>query len=101
MDADRVIGWKTHLQNLQNPQLVEFRRRLAPVLPLSCFPDIFSGPAGKTGEVGLPHKVSIAPDIDTTKGLRDPAILAVLLGCGLRRFEVAALRFTRPKRDGR
>src|SRR5271169_4799184 len=32
-----------------------------------------------------------APDVGTTKGLRDRAILAVLLGCGLRRSEVAAL----------
>ena len=32
-----------------------------------------------------------APDIATVKGLRDRAILAVLLGCGLRRSEVAAL----------
>src|ERR1039458_5508675 len=32
-----------------------------------------------------------APDVTTTKGLRDRAILAVLLGCGLRRSEVAAL----------
>ncbi|HEV3331305.1 MAG TPA: site-specific integrase [Bryobacteraceae bacterium] len=32
-----------------------------------------------------------APDITTTKGLRDRAMLAVLLGCGLRRSEVAAL----------
>jgi site-specific recombinase XerD len=30
-----------------------------------------------------------APDATTTKGLRDRAILAVLLGCGLRRSEVA------------
>jgi site-specific recombinase XerD len=34
-----------------------------------------------------------APDITTVKGLRDRAILAVLLGCGLRRSEVAALKF--------
>jgi site-specific recombinase XerD len=32
-----------------------------------------------------------APDITTTKGLRDRTIIAVLLGCGLRRSEVAAL----------
>ncbi len=32
-----------------------------------------------------------APDVTTNKGLRDRAMLAVLLGCGLRRSEVAAL----------
>lgn len=32
-----------------------------------------------------------APDVSTTKGLRDRAILAVLLGCGLRREEAASL----------
>src|ERR1035441_6846735 len=32
-----------------------------------------------------------APDITTTKGLRDRAIIAVLLGCALRRSAVAAL----------
>src|SRR5882762_10727764 len=43
-----------------------------------------------------------APDITTVKGLRDRAILAVLLGCGLRRSEVAAVTFTHlQQRDGR
>jgi integrase len=43
-----------------------------------------------------------APDITTLRGLRDRAILAVLLGCGLRRSEVAALNFSHlQQRDGR
>ena len=42
------------------------------------------------------------PDITTLKGLRDRAILAVLLGCGLRRSEAANLTFTHlQQRDGR
>jgi integrase len=43
-----------------------------------------------------------APDISALRGLRDRAILAVLLGCGLRRSEVAPLTFTHlQQRDGR
>src|SRR6202034_4275298 len=43
-----------------------------------------------------------APDITTVGGLRDRAILAVLLGCGLRRSGVAALTFVHvQQRDGR
>jgi site-specific recombinase XerD len=42
------------------------------------------------------------PDASATKGLRDRAILAVLLGCGLRRSESAALTFGHvQQRDGR
>ena len=43
-----------------------------------------------------------APDIATMKGMRDRAIIAVLLGCGLRRSEVAALTMEHiQQRDGR
>ena len=43
-----------------------------------------------------------APDVETLKGLRDRAILAVLIGCGLHRSEAAALDFAHVRqRDGR
>jgi site-specific recombinase XerD len=48
------------------------------------------------------QKLLNTPDTTTTKGLRDRAILAVLLGCGLRRSEVAALSVGHvQQRDGR
>jgi site-specific recombinase XerD len=43
-----------------------------------------------------------APDIRTLKGRRDRALLAVLIGCGLRRSEAANLSFDHvQQRDGR
>ena len=43
-----------------------------------------------------------APDADTRKGLRDRAILAVLLSCGLRRAELLRLKLTDlTQREGR
>lgn len=43
-----------------------------------------------------------APDTRTLKGLRDCALLAVLIGCGLRRAEAANLSFEHvQQRDGR
>lgn len=43
-----------------------------------------------------------APDTGTLKGLRDRAILAVVIGCGLRRAEAASVTFDHlQQRDGR
>ncbi len=43
-----------------------------------------------------------APDITTLKGKRDRAMLAVMLGCGLRRSEVVVIRWPQlQKRSGR
>jgi site-specific recombinase XerD len=48
------------------------------------------------------QKLLNAPAVTTVKGLRDRAILAALLGCGLRRSEVGALTFTHiQQRDSR
>jgi len=48
------------------------------------------------------QKLLDAPDTDTLKGLRDRAILAVLIGCGLRRAEAANLAFDHiQQRDAR
>ena len=43
-----------------------------------------------------------APDIKTLKGIRDRALLAVLIGCGLRRAEASILSFSHiEQREGR
>ena len=42
---------------------------------------------------GRRHALQSAPDVSTVRGLRDRAMLAVLLGCGLRQSEVAGLTF--------
>lgn len=43
-----------------------------------------------------------APDVKTLKGIRDRALLAVLIGCGLRRAEAAILSFHHiEQREGR
>lgn len=48
------------------------------------------------------QKLLNTPDITKLKGLRDRAILAVMIGAGLRRSEVAALNFGNiQQRDGR
>src|SRR3954447_4286166 len=48
------------------------------------------------------QKLLNTADVTTTKGLRDRAILAVLLGCGLRRSEVANLTMAHvQQRDNR
>src|ERR1017187_3476147 len=47
--------------------------------------------AGNWLSVQQAQKLLNAPDVTTKKGLRDRAMLAILLGCGLRRSEVAAL----------
>jgi integrase len=48
------------------------------------------------------QSIILAPDVLTLKGLRDRAILAVMIGAGLRRSEVAALTVEHiQQRDGR
>ena len=47
------------------------------------------------------QKLLDLPDTETLKGLRDRAVLAVMLGCGLRRSEVAGLTYSHiAQRDG-
>ncbi len=48
------------------------------------------------------QKLLNSPDISTLKGLRDRALLAVMIGCGLRREETAGLTFEHvQQREGR
>jgi site-specific recombinase XerD len=58
--------------------------------------------AGNWLSLGQAQALLDAPDITTMKGLRDRAIIAVLLGCALRRSKVAALTMVHvQQRDGR
>ncbi len=48
------------------------------------------------------QQILTAPNVETLKGLRDRAVLAVMIGAGLRRSEVAALSFEHiQQRDSR
>jgi len=59
----------------------------------------------RTGNWLTPHQAETfinLPDVATLKGKRDRALLAIMIGCGLRREETAALTLERiQQRDGR
>lgn len=59
-------------------------------------------PAGNWLTTKQAQELLDAPDITTSAGIRDRAILAVLIGCGLRRSEVASLTYAHiQEREGR
>lgn len=59
-------------------------------------------PAGNWLTAKQAQELLDAPDIKTFAGVRDRAILAVLIGCGLRRSEVASLTYAHiQEREGR
>ena len=95
MSAIRKLATEAADNGLLAPELAEGIRRVKGVKMTGV----------RTGNwLSLPQAQALlsAPDPATLRGLRDRAILAVLLGCGLRRSEVAALTFTNvQQRDGR
>lgn len=116
-----VLAYMTHLQEQHKPasminQRLSAIRKLAREAADNGFIDEASAQAIKripnieqTGQrlgnwLSNPQAQSLldAPNADTLKGARDRALLAVLLGCGLRRAEAASLTFAHiQQREGR
>src|SRR6266850_1325958 len=117
-----VSAWRVALEARKNLGAVSINVRIAAVRKLAVeaadngllAPDLASGITRVKGVaskgVRLGNWLTVrqaqallnAPDATTNKGLRDRAILAVLLGCGPRRSEVAALALGHIQlRDGR
>jgi integrase len=117
-----VSAWRVALEARKNLGAVSINVRITAVRKLAVeaadngllAPDLASGISRVKGVaskgIRLGNWLSLqqaqrllnTPDIKTNKGLRDRAILALLLGCGLRRSEVAALTVGHvQQRDGR